>query len=126
MSRDRIALHIALAGALTVAGALAIGGVDAAIGAFAGAAVAWVNWRALRWLTLRILAEGSNKKRASAAILLAAKLGALAAVCWVLLAVVGVHSIGFALGLGALVLGVATGSARELADQADQAAGEES
>ncbi len=104
---DRITLLVSAFGAAIAALCFAIGGIDTGLGAAAGALVAVVNLIALRVLVGRLL-MGQRQKRATRAVasaLLASKLAVLGLVVWVLLVEVGVDAVGFALGLGALVVG---------------------
>ena len=115
---DPVLAHLLLFGVVLVAAAAVIGGFDVGIGAGVGVIVAALNWMALRWVALRLLGGGRGKGAAIA--LLMTKMGLLALLCWVLLTRAGVHTIGFTVGIFALVLGLFTGTMRALsADTAE-------
>ncbi len=90
--------------------AFLMGGLELALGAAIGGAVATMNWVFLRWLTVAIT-TGSMQKRAGVTFLLVLKFGVMIALCWALIARWGVHPVGFAVGLGALVVAVFVGTA---------------
>ena len=90
--------------------AFLMGGLALALGAAIGGAVATMNWVFLRWLTVAIT-TGSMQKRAGVTFLLVLKFGVMIAVCWALIARWGIHPVGFAVGLGALVVAVFVGTA---------------
>lgn len=82
-------------------------GLEAAIGAVAGAAVSVANWMALRWLVNKILVA-SDRARAVLMLLLVTKMGVVLGLVALLLRFV--DGVGFTIGLGALVLGVLLGA----------------
>jgi hypothetical protein len=102
---------VTAAGALLAAACFAIGGTETGIGATVGASLAVVNLVVLRWLVGKILGGKRKATRATASALLLGKLGVLATLVWLLVVWVGVDALGFAVGLGALVIGGAAGAA---------------
>ncbi len=97
--------YVAAAAVLLALLALAIGGREVGLGAAAGGVVAVVDAWAIIWLVSKIL-TGTGIGRAIAVALLASKLIILLAVCWALLARLAINPIGFAVGLGALAVGM--------------------
>jgi hypothetical protein len=98
--------YVAVSAALLTAIGFGIGGKEVGIGAAVGGLVAVVDAWAIIWLVTQIISGSSRVGRGIAVALLSSKLVILLAVCWVLLARLAVHPAGFALGLGALVLGM--------------------
>jgi hypothetical protein len=80
-------------------------GMDAGIGALVGLAVSVGNFWALTFLTGRIFASGGRKQTAMVGLLML-KIGFLAAICFVLIARLGVDGLGFAIGCSALVVAI--------------------
>jgi len=107
---DRITLSVAVAGVVLASLAWLLAGATVGLGAAVGAGVALANWLVLRWVMGRLM-RGTTRSRSGLMVLLALKMGALMAVCWVLVAVLGVDPVGFAIGMGALVFGVVAGAA---------------
>ncbi len=103
---DRLTLNVALAGVVLTVLVFAIGGLSPAVGAAVGAVVAVLNFVGLRWLVMRLV-HGPQKSRGSTAVMLAMKMVFILAIIWILLAKVGVHPIGFAVGFSALFIGFA-------------------
>lgn len=115
---DRITLYVAIAGALLALAAFLLGGMVTGVGALVGGAVAVVNFIALRWLVGRLVSQSAEPHPASKGgmmMLLVVKLGVIGAICWFLIVEVGVDAVGFAIGLGALLLGITMGSGRMIA-----------
>jgi hypothetical protein len=106
--QDRIPLYVAAFAAVLVAIGFAAG-VSKGIGALVGAAVAIVNAFALRWMVSAI-AKVDPRKRAGVSLLLMLKTGAILAVSAAILFFGHIDPVGFALGIGALVLGLVVGS----------------
>lgn len=106
---DRIPLYVAAFAAVLVAIGFALG-ADVGVGAMAGAAVALGNAYALRWLVTAITkADPSQRTAISLALML--KTGTILAIAAGLLFYFHLDPLGFALGIGALVLGLVMGSA---------------
>ena len=97
--------YVAVAAFLLAAPAFAIGGVEVGMGAAVGGVVAVVDAWAIIWLVSQVL-TGAGLSRAVAVALLASKLIILLAICWALLTRLAIHPMGFAIGLGALVIGM--------------------
>jgi hypothetical protein len=89
--------------------AFLFGGLEVGVGAAIGGLVAILNWAFVRWVGERVV-RGRVRNPGLLSLLLALKLGLLGAVLFVLIAVLGVHPGGLALGLGSLVLGILVGS----------------
>jgi hypothetical protein len=85
-------------------------GVSTGLGALAGAAVAIANALALRWLVGAML-EADPAKRAGTSFTLLAKTAVVLALSAALLFSTHIDPVGFAIGIGALVLGLVLGSA---------------
>lgn len=103
---------------LTAAFAVGIGvlvwasfGQAEGIGALVGGALSVANVGMMRFIARR-LTSGVVATQASAALLLSGKLAVMAAICWVLIARLHVNALGFALGTGALLLGLFVGFGR--------------
>lgn len=107
----QVTQYVAAFGAALVAAAWLVGGTEPMLGAAAGALVSVANWLALRWLALRA-ARGGDAARSRVMLLIAVKMTVLVALCWFLVGRAGVHPIGFTVGLGALILGIAVAAAR--------------
>ena len=107
----RMTLHIALSGAVLTALVYFLVGPASGGGALVGATVAVLNWLALRWLLARIM-RGTDRKRIGVSLLLVGKMAVLMAVCWMLIAHLDVDALGFIVGISALFIGLALGSAR--------------
>lgn len=120
---QRITVAVPTLGLGIVALAWLLAGTTTAAAAMVGAAVATVNWIALRWFVSRAL-NTSDRSRAGLMVLLGAKMLVLGLVCWGLLTRFALEPFGFALGLSALVLGIFLGSV--FATPARPALGEES
>ncbi len=116
-SIDRLPLYVAAAGVVLTLTVAAIGGLDPAIGALAGAIVATLNFVGFKWLVRRMVG-GTPTGQRSAAFMLAGKMALVMVVCWVLLARLEIHAVGFAVGMSALFLGFGLGGA-SLAAAAD-------
>jgi len=106
---DSLTIAIACSAAIAVTASYAFGGLRVGTGALAGGLVALGNWTFVRWLLTRF-AGGNALTQASLMTLLAAKLGALGVVVWVVIGLLGLHAGGFGLGLGALVVGILHGA----------------
>jgi hypothetical protein len=115
---DSLTTAIAFSAAIAVSASYAFGGLRVGAGALAGGAVALGNWVFVRWLLSRI-AAGNALTQAGLMTLLAAKLGALGVVVWILIGLLGLHAGGFGIGLGALVIGILFG----VVNQADALVG---
>jgi hypothetical protein len=85
-------------------------GVSTGLGALAGAAVAIANALALRWLVGAML-KADPAKRAGTSFTLLAKTAVVLALSAALLFSTHIDPVGFAIGIGALVLGLVLGSA---------------
>ncbi len=111
---DRIPLYVGAFAALLVVIGFAVG-TSVGIGAIAGAVVALANAYALRWLVSRITSPDAAgdlpSRRSGFSLALMAKTGAILAIAAVLLFYFRLDPVGFALGIGALVLGLVVGSA---------------
>ncbi len=103
--------YVAIAAVLLAALAFAIGGTEVGIGAAVGGVVALVDAWAIIWLVSEIL-TGAGLSRAIAVALLASKLIIVLAICWALLTRLAINPMGFAVGLGALVVGMLYAGAR--------------
>lgn len=106
--QDRIPLYVAGFAAVLVAVGF-VAGSEVGIGALAGAAVALLNAFALRWLVTAMM-KVDAARRAGLSILLMGKTAVVLAVSAAVLFFGGVDPIGFAIGIGALVLGLVAGS----------------
>ena len=105
---DSLTIAIAFSAAIAVSASYAFGGLRVGTGALAGGVVALGNWAFVRWLLSRI-AAGNALTQAGLMTLLAAKLGALGVVVWIVIGLLGLHAGGFGMGLGALVIGILFG-----------------
>lgn len=105
---DRLSSAIALAGCLAGGLAWAFGGVGTGNGVLVGALVAFLNFQFLGSLLRRMLRPGGRK--APLVALLTLKTGGVFLVCWALLRLAGVDAVGFAVGLGALPVGLVLGA----------------
>jgi hypothetical protein len=123
---DRIAIWIAVFGGVLTAGAYLFGGWHFGMSALVGAVVGFANWIALRWIGMRLVrgASGPGGKKPLFSLLLVLKMGAVLALVAFLLMTGIVDAVGFVIGMGALVLGVAVGGL-QLANAAALAEGEE-
>ncbi|MFI5308260.1 MAG: hypothetical protein ACHQ53_12945 [Polyangiales bacterium] len=74
-----------------------------------GVAVALGNWYALRFIIGRVM-EGSLRRKAVFSVLLSVKMGALLALCFLLIRTGLVRPVAFTAGLSALVVGALLGS----------------
>ena len=108
--KKQIPRYVIITGLVLTALAFVLGGVDIGVGAAVGTVVSILDALALTWLTSRMVVGASFITQGFAAGLLGAKLFALLAVCWALLARWAVNPIGFCVGLGALVLGMLLGA----------------
>ncbi len=88
-------------------------GVDAALGAAIGATVGFANWRLLKWIIERVTRPRGDKGQPVFVAVLVLKMGALMGVSWLLMAKLDVHPGGFAIGIGALVVGMLVGALAE-------------
>lgn len=109
--------YVAGAGALVVLVAAATSGAYAAWSAAAGAALAFGNFHAWRWLVGRILDQRLGSKPALSLLLLVKAVLGLGAVCALLLAGV-VEPLPFVAGLASLPAGMLVGSAMLVANGA--------
>lgn len=107
--QDRIPLYVSASAAVLVAAGFAVG-VSTGLGALAGAAVAIANALALRWLVGAML-KADPAKRAGMSFTLLAKTAVVLALSAALLFSTHIDPVGFAIGIGALVLGLVLGSA---------------
>jgi hypothetical protein len=107
--QDRIPLYVSASAAVLVAAGFAVG-VSTGLGALAGAAVALANALALRWLVGAML-KADPAKRAGTSFTLLAKTAVVLALSAALLFSTHIDPVGFAIGIGALVLGLVLGSA---------------
>jgi hypothetical protein len=112
MSRSasaRLTWFIAGFGVLAIV-AMQVGyGLDAGISAAVGAAVALGNWFMLRLIVDRVIG-GSVRKQVGLTFLLIVKMGALIALCFLLLRTGLVQVLPFAAGVSSLMAGALTGS----------------
>ena len=104
---DRITIYVAALALPMVAIALALGGLPSAIGAVAGAALAFGNWQAMRFL-IRLLKRANERAKSILMILLVAKMGLVLGLAALLMRVF--DPLGVLLGLGALVMGILGGT----------------
>jgi hypothetical protein len=110
---SRVARSIAFfAVALTVV-AFVFFGVDVGIGTAIGGAIAVADFALMRFAG-SVLFRGSMRDKALIGALLALKLGALGALLFILIVLLGVHAGGLVLGLGSLALGILVGSSGAL------------
>lgn len=107
--QDRIPLYVSAFAAILVAVGFGVS-VETGIGAVAGAAVAIGNAFALRWLVGAML-KADPERRAGMSLTLMAKTTVVLALSAGLLFYGHIDPIGFAIGIGALVLGLVLGSA---------------
>jgi hypothetical protein len=105
----RITFLIAASGVILAVVTTVLAGFAAGLGAVVGATVAVANWLVLRWVVRRVV-RASNGQRAGLMILLVGKMGALVALCWILIARAGVDPIGFVVGSSALFVGIVLGA----------------
>jgi len=106
--QDRIPLYVGAFGAILVAVCFMVS-ASVGIGALAGAGVALVNAFAMRWLVSAAI-KSDPAKRASVSLLLMTKTGLILGLSAIALCFGRVDPIGFALGIGALVLGLVVGA----------------
>lgn len=112
MSRSasaRLTWFIAGFGVLAIAVMQLLQGVDAAVSATAGAAVALGNWLLLRLIVDRVVG-GSVRRQAGLSFLLIVKMGALIGLCYLLLRSGLVQIIPFTAGVSSLMAGAIAGS----------------
>jgi hypothetical protein len=107
----QITIVVAASAPLIAGLTYAVAGARPAMGAAVGGAVALANWAVLRYLAARLIARRTGSPRVTVAGLLVVKMAAMMGLCWVLIAKLGIHPVGFAAGLGALVIGVIVGAA---------------
>ena len=105
---ERITQVVAISGAALTVLAFTLWGVRGGLGAFAGALVAMANWGVIRWVSIRITDQHVQRKN-KLFLLLGLKTAGLMALCWILLAKVGLDPKGFMIGIGALVAGIVIG-----------------
>ena len=105
---ERITTTIAFCAAIAVTASYAFGGLRFGTGALVGAVVALLNWASMRWILRRVHA-GAARTQAVLMTLLVGKMGLLAATVWVVVGLFRADAGGFALGLGALVVGLTLG-----------------
>ena len=126
---DRIAIWIAAFGLALTAGAYLFGGWHFGLSALVGAGVGLANWIALRWIGMRLVrgAGPGGGRKPLFSLLLVLKMGAVLALVGFLLMTGIVDAVGFVIGMGALVLGVAVGGLQmaNAAAAAEGAEGEE-
>jgi hypothetical protein len=109
--QDRIPLYVSAFAAILVAVGFAVS-VETGIGAIGGAAVSLANAFALRWLVTSMI-KADPARRAGASLTLMLKTGVILAISAGLLFGAHLDPIGFAIGIGALVLGLVVGAAAE-------------
>ena len=107
--QDRIPLYVSACATILVALGFAVS-VETGIGALGGAAVAIGNAFALRWLVTSMI-KSAPERRAGPSLTLMLKTGVILAISAVLLFGAHLDPIGFAIGVGALVLGLVLGAA---------------
>lgn len=107
--QDRIPLYVSAFAAILVAVGFAVG-FETGLGALGGAAVALANAFALRWLVSAML-TGDPARRAGMSLTLMLKTGVILAISAGLLFGARLDPVGFAIGIGALVLGLVVGAA---------------
>ena len=105
---ERITSYIAVSAAIAVTASFGFGGLRLGTGALIGAVVALLNWVSMRWI-LRRVQEGSARTRAALMALLTGKMGLLGLVVWIVVGRLHADATGFAIGLGALVVGLTLG-----------------
>jgi hypothetical protein len=96
-------------GVVTSLAVYAIYGRAAGQSSAVGVAVALGNWYALRFIISRVM-EGSLRRKAVFSVLLSVKMGALLALCFLLIRMNLVRPVAFTAGLSALVVGSLLGS----------------
>lgn len=106
--QDRIPLYVGAFAAILVAVGFMVSAA-VGVGALAGAGVALLNAFALRWLVSAVL-KSDPAKRASVSLLLMTKTGLILGLSAIVLYFGRVNPIGFALGIGSLVLGLVVGA----------------
>lgn len=106
--QDRIPLYVGAFAAILVAVGFMVS-ASIGVGALAGAGVALINAFALRWLVSAVL-KSDPAKRTSVSLLLMSKTGFILGLSAIVLYFGRVDPIGFALGIGALVLGLVIGA----------------
>lgn len=99
---DRVPLYIAGIGVGLVAIAFATGGNARALAAAVAVGISLANWLTMRLLMKR-LEGGSQRSQAAIMLLLVSKMGVLAAIVYVLIAVLKLDAMGLGIGFGALV-----------------------
>ncbi|MFO0712279.1 MAG: ATP synthase subunit I [Sandaracinus sp.] len=119
--QDRIPLYVSAFGAILVAVGFAMG-VETGIGALVGAGVATANAFALRWLVTAML-KADPERRAGMSLTLMLKTAVILGLAAALLFFAHIDPIGFAIGIGALVLGLVLGSAHHNLTAAPPAGG---
>jgi hypothetical protein len=107
--QDRIPLYVSAFAATLVAVGFAVS-LETGVGALVGSAVAIFNALALRWLVGAML-KADPEKRAGMSLTLMLKTGVILGVSAALLFFLHIDPVGFAIGIGALVLGLVLGSA---------------
>jgi hypothetical protein len=96
-------------GVVVVLGSLAYGEVAVTLGVALGAVLALANFWALRWLMNRVLDRAAGGGRARVGALLPVKLGALAALVYLILNKFPVHPIALTVGLSVVVVVILAG-----------------
>lgn len=104
----RITLYVAAAGVALTGVAFLLGGLQMGVGALIGTVVSVANWLAMRWVGRKV-ATAPDGQRNGLMLLLVAKMGALGAICFLLIVKLHVDVAGLAMGLGAMVFGVLLG-----------------
>jgi hypothetical protein len=106
---SRISRYTAIFAVLLTGAAFLVGGPAVGLGAALGGLIAVLNWAFVRWAGERV-ARSRTRSPGLLSFLLTLKLALLGLVLFVLIAGLGVHPGGLALGLGSLVLGILVGA----------------
>lgn len=104
----RITQTVAISGVLLVLLAGVLFKLPGVLSSLVAAVVAFLNWRAMRWI-----AEGLGERRIRStgrfATLALLKTGALFGVCWLAITTLQLHATAFILGVSALPIGIFLG-----------------
>jgi hypothetical protein len=106
---DRIGLFVALGGAALTLIAFVLGDASLGFGALVGSVTALSNWLAVRWLGKQII-KANDRGKMFWGTVLAAKMALMLGVVWLILSTGVVSPPGFAIGMGALLIGALAGA----------------
>ncbi|MGD8858656.1 MAG: hypothetical protein PVI30_01500 [Myxococcales bacterium] len=116
---ERLTWVIAGLGLVTTLGMIPLWGVAAARSTLVGAVLGVANWVALRYIVARVVG-GSVQRQAGFMFVLMLKMGALAALCFLLIRAQVVSPLPFLIGLSTLVVGAIGGSLVQILNAPEQ------